>query len=28
VLAQKTWDTRPPARGYAGFLRLWNRVRP
>jgi hexosaminidase len=28
VLAQKTWDTRPPARTYAGFLRLWNRVRP
>ena len=28
VLAQKTWDTRRPTRGYAGFLRLWNRVRP
>jgi hypothetical protein len=28
VLAQKTWDTRPPARDYAGFVRLWNRVRP
>jgi hexosaminidase len=28
VLAQKTWDTRPPAGGYAGFLRVWNRVRP
>jgi hexosaminidase len=28
VLAQKTWDTRPPAREYAGFLRVWNRVRP
>jgi len=27
VLAQKTWDTRPPARGYDGFVRLWNRVR-
>jgi hexosaminidase len=28
VLAQKTWDTRPPARTYEGFLALWNRVRP
>jgi hexosaminidase len=28
VLAQKTWDTPPPAGGYAGFLRVWNRVRP
>jgi len=28
VLAQKTWDTHPPARDYAGFLRVWNRVRP
>jgi hexosaminidase len=28
VMAQKTWDTRPPARTYEGFLRLWNRVRP
>jgi hexosaminidase len=28
VLAQKTWDTPAPARAYAGFLRLWNRVRP
>ena len=27
VLAQKTWDTGPPARGYDGFLRVWNRVR-
>lgn len=22
VLAQKTWDTQPPARSYAGFLRI------
>ena len=28
VLAQKTWDTRPPAGGYAGFLRVWHRVSP
>jgi hexosaminidase len=28
VLAQKTWDTRPLPGGYAGFLRVWNRVRP
>jgi len=28
VLAQKTWDSPPPARTYAGFERLWNRVRP
>jgi hexosaminidase len=28
VIAQKTWDTEPPARTYAGFERLWNRVRP
>jgi hexosaminidase len=28
VLAQKTWDTPPPAPSYDGFLRLWNRVRP
>ena len=28
VLAQKTWDSPPPARGYAGFERVWNRVRP
>jgi hexosaminidase len=28
VLAQKTWDSPPPARTYSGFLRLWNRVRP
>jgi hexosaminidase len=28
VLAQKSWDTRPPARDYSGFVRLWNRVRP
>jgi hexosaminidase len=28
VLAQKTWDTRPPAGGYSEFQRLWNRVRP
>jgi hexosaminidase len=28
VLAQKTWDTPPPAPSYAGFLRVWNRVRP
>jgi hexosaminidase len=28
VLAQKTWDSPPPARSYAGFLRLWSRVRP
>ncbi len=28
VIAQKTWDTRPPARTYEGFLALWNRVRP
>jgi hexosaminidase len=27
VLAQKTWDTRPPARDYAGFERVWRRVR-
>jgi hexosaminidase len=27
VLAQKTWDTPPPAGGYAGFLRVWNKVR-
>jgi hexosaminidase len=28
VLAQKTWDTPPPAPTYAGFERIWNRVRP
>ena len=28
VLAQKTWDSPSPARTYAGFERLWNRVRP
>jgi hexosaminidase len=28
VLAQKTWDSPAPTRTYAGFLRLWNRVRP
>jgi hexosaminidase len=28
VLAQKTWDSPPPARSYAGFERLWRRVRP
>ena len=28
VLAQKTWDTPPPAPTYGGFLRLWQRVRP
>ena len=28
VLAQKTWDSPPPAIGYAGFERVWNRVRP
>jgi hexosaminidase len=28
VLAQKTWDTPPPARSYAGFLRLWRAVTP
>jgi hexosaminidase len=28
VLGQKTWDTPPPARSYAGFQHLWNRVRP
>ena len=28
VIAQKTWDTPPPAPTYAGFERLWNRVRP
>jgi hexosaminidase len=28
VIAQKTWDTTPPASTYAGFERLWNRVRP
>jgi hexosaminidase len=28
VLAQKTWDTPPPAPTYAAFQRLWNRVRP
>jgi hexosaminidase len=28
VLAQKTWDTTPPAPTYAAFQRLWNRVRP
>jgi hypothetical protein len=28
VLAQKTWDTPPPARSYEGFVRVWNRVRP
>ena len=28
VLAQKTWDTPPPAPTYAGFERMWNRVRP
>jgi hexosaminidase len=28
VLAQKTWDSPPPARSYAGFVRLWSRVRP
>jgi hexosaminidase len=28
VVAQKTWDSPPPARSYDGFLRLWNRVRP
>ncbi|MBA3261958.1 MAG: hypothetical protein H0T69_05730 [Thermoleophilaceae bacterium] len=28
VLAQKTWGSRPLARTYAGFLALWNKVRP
>jgi hexosaminidase len=28
VLAQKTWDTPAPAPTYAGFERIWNRVRP
>jgi hexosaminidase len=28
VLAQKTWGTRPPARTYAGFERLWRLIRP
>jgi hexosaminidase len=28
VLAQKTWDTPPPARAYAGFLRLWGQLTP
>jgi hexosaminidase len=28
VLAQKTWDSPPPVTGYAGFERVWNRVRP
>ena len=28
VLAQKTWDTPPPARTYAGFRRLWPLIRP
>jgi hexosaminidase len=28
VLAQKTWDTPPPARSYSGFVRLWRQVTP
>jgi hexosaminidase len=28
VLAQKTWDSRPPARTYEGFQRLWGLIRP
>jgi hexosaminidase len=28
VLAQKTWDSPPPAPTYSGFERIWNRVRP
>jgi hexosaminidase len=28
VIAQKTWDTHPPARDYAGFERVWRAVRP
>jgi hexosaminidase len=28
VLAQKTWDTRPPAQTYAAFERLWRSIRP
>jgi hexosaminidase len=28
VIAQKTWGSPPPAATYAGFERLWNRVRP
>jgi hexosaminidase len=28
VIAQKTWDTPPPARTYAGFERLWRLIRP
>jgi hexosaminidase len=28
VLAQKTWDTRPPAPDYAGFERIWRSVTP
>jgi hexosaminidase len=28
VLAQKTWDSPPPAPSYAGFERVWRRVRP
>jgi hexosaminidase len=26
VIAQKTWDTKPPARTYAGFERLWRQI--